>query len=118
VLWRIVYELADASLSYEKSCPSMIDFSEKDSTITFKVQVVPRASLSEVIGEYNGALRVRIAAPPVDGAAYAELVRTLSRAFGVKRAAIDIISGQASRTKQVRVSGISQVDLQNLLART
>ena len=96
----------------------MIDFSEKNSTITFKVQVVPRASLSEVIGEHNGALRVRIAAPPVDGAANEELVRTLSRAFGVKRGAIDIISGKASKTKQVRVSGISQLDLQNLLGKT
>lgn len=93
----------------------MIDCSEKDHTVTFKVQVVPRASLSEITGEHNGALRVRIAAPPVDGAANEELVRTLARAFGVKRAAIEITSGKASKTKQVRVSGISQLDVQNLV---
>jgi uncharacterized protein (TIGR00251 family) len=93
----------------------MIDYSEKDGAITFKVQVVPRASRSEIVGEFNGALRVRIAAPPVDGAANEQLVRTLSRAFGVKRSSIAITSGQASKTKQVRVTGASQPDLQKLL---
>jgi uncharacterized protein (TIGR00251 family) len=47
--------------------------------VVFKVQVVPRSSRSEVIGEHNGALRVKIAAPPVDGAANEELVRVLQR---------------------------------------
>ena len=73
----------------------MIDYSEKDGALTFKVQVVSRASRSAVVGEHNGALRVRIAAPPVDGAANEELIRTLARAFGVKRGAIEITSGQA-----------------------
>ena len=58
---------------------------------------------------------MRIAAPPVDGAANAELVRTLARAFGVKRSAIEIISGRAAKTKQVRVIGISQLELERLL---
>ena len=93
----------------------MIDYSEKDGTLTFKVQVVPRASRSEIVGEHNGALRVRITAPPVDGAANEELVRALSRAFGVKRGAIEITSGQASKTKQVRVTGATSGDLQALL---
>ena len=93
----------------------MIEYSEKDGALRFKVQVVPRASRSEIVGEHNGALRVRIAAPPVDGAANDELVRLLSRAFGVKRSAIEITSGQASKTKQVRVTGATQPDLQKLL---
>jgi len=93
----------------------MIDYSEKDGALTFKVQVVPRASRSEIAGEHNGALRVRIAAPPVDGAANEELIRTLSRALGVKRGAIKITSGQASKTKLVRVDDVSQPDLQKLL---
>jgi uncharacterized protein (TIGR00251 family) len=49
-------------------------------TLIFNVLVVPRASRSEIVGEHNGALRVRIAAPPVDGAANEELIRTLARA--------------------------------------
>ena len=83
----------------------MIDYSEKDGKLAFKIQVVPRASLSEIVGEYNGALRVRIAAPPVDGAANKELVRTLARAFNVSRSAVRIVSGHNSKLKQVSVSG-------------
>jgi uncharacterized protein (TIGR00251 family) len=93
----------------------MIDCSEKDGALRFKVQVVPRASRSEIVGEHNGALRVRIAAPPVDGAANEELVRTLARALGVKRSAVEITAGQTSKTKLVRVSGATAPDLQNLL---
>ena len=95
----------------------MIDYLEKDGSISFKVQVVPRASRSEIIGEHNGALRVRIAAPPVDGAANEELIHTLARALRVKRSAIEIAAGQTSKTKQVRVTGASPRDLEELLSR-
>ena len=95
----------------------MIDYVEKDGSISFKVQVVPRASRSEIVGEHNGALRVRIAAPPVDGAANEELIHTLARALRVKRGAIEIAAGQTSKTKQVRVTGASPRDLERLLSR-
>src|SRR5882672_3331167 len=93
----------------------MVDCFEKDGYLVLRVQVVPRASRSEVIGEHNGNLRVRVAAPPVDGAANEELVRTLARCFGVKRAAIEITAGHASKTKQVCVTGLTQLDLQKLV---
>lgn len=96
----------------------MIDHSAKAGTLTFKVQVVPRASRSEIVGEHNGALRVRIAAPPVAGAANEELVRTLARALGVKRSAIEITAGQTSKTKQVRVTGASPHALEELISET
>ncbi len=83
----------------------MISYVEKDGALIFKVRVVPRASRSEIVGEHDGALRVRIAAPPVDGAANDELVRLLARAFGVPRSAIQIIAGHASKLKTVRVTG-------------
>jgi uncharacterized protein len=95
----------------------MIDYSERDGALTFRVQVVPRASRSEIAGEHNGALRIRIAAPPVDGAANEELIRTLARALGVRKNAIEITSGQSSRTKQVRVTGASRQVLPKLLTR-
>lgn len=83
----------------------MIDCSETEETLAFKVRVVPRASRSEIVGEHDGALRVRVAAPPVDGAANEELVATLSRAFRVSRSAVQIASGHTSRLKHVRVVG-------------
>ena len=83
----------------------MINYSVKNGILIFNVRVVPRASRSEIAGEHDGALRVRIAAPPVDGAANDELVRVLARAFGVPRSAIEIAGGHASKLKTVRVTG-------------
>ena len=83
----------------------MIDYTETAGSVTFKVQVVPRASRSEIVGEHAGALRVRIAAPPVEGAANVELVRLLARAMDVPRSAIEITNGHASKLKTIRVTG-------------
>ena len=71
----------------------------------FTVQVVPRSSRSEVVGEHNGALRIKIAAPPVDGAANEELIRVLAKAFNVSRSAVTIVSGQTGKVKQISING-------------
>ena len=84
----------------------MINYAEKDGRLTFTVRVVPRASRTEIVGEVNGTLRVRIAAPPVDGAANDELVRVLARALRLPRNAVTITAGQTSRLKRVAVSGV------------
>ncbi len=84
----------------------MIDCSEKNGSLIFRVRVVPRASHSEIVGEHDGALRVRIAAAPVKGAANDELMRLLARALDVSRSDIEITAGQSSRLKTVRVAGL------------
>ena len=63
------------------------------------------------MGEHNGALRVRIAAPPVDGAANEELIRTLARTFKVPKRDIEILSGHTSKLKQVRIKNIEPAAL-------
>jgi uncharacterized protein (TIGR00251 family) len=83
----------------------MIKYVEKGRKLIFKVRVVPRASRSELVGEHDGALRARIAAPPVEGAANDELIRLLARAFSVPRSAIDITAGHTSKLKTVCVVG-------------
>jgi uncharacterized protein (TIGR00251 family) len=83
----------------------MIDYTEKEGKLAFKVRVSPRASRSEIVGEHDGLLRVRVAAPPVDGAANDELIRTLVRAFNVSRAAVEITVGLGSKLKNVSVTG-------------
>ena len=85
----------------------MINYLEQDGRFTFTVRVVPRASRTQIVGEVDGALRVRIAAPPVDGAANDELVRVLARALKVSRSAVAITAGQTSRLKRIAVSGIA-----------
>ena len=82
----------------------MIRFTEKDGNLIFDVRVVPRASKSGIVGEYDGALKIRIAAPPVDGAANAELIKILSKKLNVPKSAVEIIAGQTSKQKQVRVN--------------
>src|SRR6266851_7242054 len=93
----------------------MIDYFERDGAISFTVRVVPRASRSEIVGEYDGALRVRIAAPPVEGAAKEELIRTLARALKVPRRTIVIASGHSSRNKTICINGVDQGMIKKLL---
>jgi uncharacterized protein (TIGR00251 family) len=70
------------------------------------LRVQPRAARSEVVGRHGDSLRVRLAAPPVDGAANDELVRLLSDRLGVARSAISISAGASGRSKSVRVAGL------------
>lgn len=88
----------------------LINYTEKDNAVIFTVRVVPRASQSEIVGEHDGALKVRIASPPVDGAANAELIKLLAKSFDVPKSAIEIIGGQTSKTKQIKVSNINPSD--------
>jgi uncharacterized protein (TIGR00251 family) len=87
----------------------------RDGRLVFKVQVVSRSSRSEVAGEHNGSLRVRVSAPPVEGAANKELTQVLAKAFKVSRSAVSILSGQNSRLKQVGIEGVSSSALSELL---
>ena len=83
----------------------MIVHSLRNGQVVFKVQVVPRSARSEVVGEHNGSLRVRIAAPPVDGAANEELIRILAKTFNVSRSAVKIVSGHSGKLKQIGIEG-------------
>jgi hypothetical protein len=71
-----------------------------------RVRVKPRASKSRVLGLKSGELEVAVAAPPVDGAANTELVRTLAAHFDVPKSAIEIVSGQRGRSKLVRMRAV------------
>ncbi|HXT64977.1 MAG TPA: DUF167 domain-containing protein [Pyrinomonadaceae bacterium] len=93
----------------------MIRYSEHDGALTFAVVVVPRASRSEIVGEHDGALRVRIAAPPVDGAANGELQRLLAKILKLPQNAVEIIAGSNSKRKIVRISGAVAAKLEKLV---
>ena len=75
----------------------------------FLVRVVPRASKSEIVGPHDGALKIRIASPPVDGAANAELIKLLAKHFGVSKGDIEIIAGQTSKNKRIKIINLSQL---------
>jgi uncharacterized protein (TIGR00251 family) len=91
-----------------------VDFTQNAGSLTFTIRVVPRASKSEIVGEVNGSLKVRISAPPVDGAANEEVVKVLAKAFGVAKSNVSIISGETSKTKRIRVVGAKSERLRQL----
>ena len=76
-----------------------------------EIYVQPKASRSACVGTHGHALKIRIAAPPVDGAANEELVRFLASELSLPAAAVRIESGTGSRHKRVRVAGMSAVDV-------
>jgi uncharacterized protein len=80
--------------------------SRRGDAVRFAVRVQPRASRSAVAGVHGGALKVRLAAPPVDGAANEALVRLLAELLGVPRRAVRIEGGHGSRSKLVEVDGV------------
>ena len=71
------------------------------------VRVIPRARKHEIAGTREGALLVRLAAPPVDGAANDALVAFLADRLRVPRRAIRIVSGERGRQKRVAVAGVT-----------
>jgi uncharacterized protein (TIGR00251 family) len=79
------------------------------------VHVVPRASRTETAGLHGDALKLKIAAPPVDGAANAEMIRFLALAAGVPAGKVRIVAGSTSRRKVVDIAGANPADLARAL---
>jgi len=94
----------------------VIGYREEGGSLVFAVRVAPRASQTAAAGEHDGALKVRVAAPPVEGAANEELTRFLAKSFGVPARAVEIVGGRASKTKVVRAEGAKAADLVRLAA--
>jgi uncharacterized protein (TIGR00251 family) len=69
---------------------------------------VPRAKRTEVAGRHGDAIRIRLAAPPVDGAANEALLRFLAERLGVPRRAVALAAGAAARRKTVTVTGVTR----------
>lgn len=77
-----------------------------DGGIVLRIRAQPRASRTEVAGPYGEMVKVRIAAPPVDGAANDALVDFLAETLDVSRAAVELVGGHGGRSKTVRVLGV------------
>lgn len=84
--------------------------------VRITVRVRPGSARPGVGGEHGGALVVRVSAPAVDGRATDAALSAIAAAFGVRRHAITLITGAASRTKIVDVAGADPADLDRLLS--
>jgi uncharacterized protein (TIGR00251 family) len=79
----------------------------REAGVRLRLRVQPRASRTEVAGIHGDELRIRLAAPPVDGAANEALVRFLAETLDVPRASVRLASGATSRSKVVEVDGVT-----------
>jgi uncharacterized protein (TIGR00251 family) len=93
----------------------VIEIAERDGAITFMVRVQPRANRNAIEGEHDGALKVRLTAPPVDDRANEALRRLLAEQLNVAASAIRIVAGEKSRTKRVSIDGISKAQFVAIL---
>jgi len=83
-----------------------LDLRASGSGVTLRVRVQPRASKDALGGEREGALVVRLTAPPVEGAANEALARFLGKTLGVAPSAVRVVSGASGRNKVVSVAGL------------
>ena len=75
-------------------------------SVVLTLHVQPGAKKTEVAGLHGEALKIRLAAPPVDGKANECLVAFLAKRLGVPKSRVDLVSGETSRSKRVRVAGV------------
>jgi len=83
-----------------------------------EIRLQPRGARDAVVGERDGAVLIRISAPPVDGKANAALIAFVAKTIGVPKIAITIIRGETSRNKVIRVEGHAPADVRAVLLAT
>jgi uncharacterized protein (TIGR00251 family) len=76
--------------------------------IQLAIRVIPRSSKPGIAGIRDGALLVRLQSPPVEGAANAELIDVIARAFGVAKRDVAIVSGEKSKLKRIAIATIDR----------
>jgi uncharacterized protein (TIGR00251 family) len=88
------------------------------SGIEIDIRVIPRAGRTQLAGERDGRLLVRLAAPPVEGAANGALIEFLAGILDVPRRAVRIVAGERGRQKRVAVDGVDAAEARARLARS
>jgi len=81
-----------------------LEINEAPDGLIFTIFVQPRASKNEVVGLYGDAVKIRLTAPPVEGKANKMCAAYLAKSLGVPKSAVEIVSGQTGRNKQVKVA--------------
>jgi hypothetical protein len=89
---------------------------EPSGSVTLSLHIQPGAKRTEITGRHGEALKIRLAAPPVDGKANESLIAFLAEQLEVPRAQVDLVSGATSRQKRLRVKGASEEAIARLVA--
>jgi uncharacterized protein len=91
---------------------NMVRLRESKKGLTFDIQVIPHASRAEIAGVQEGAFKVKVTAPPVEGAANEACIKLLAKELGLKKSQMEIFSGAKSRKKTVMIKDISKKELE------
>ena len=86
-----------------------------DAGVEIDVRVIPRAGKSAIAGERDGRMLIRVAAPPVEGAANDAIIELLAKLLDCPRRAVRIVSGGKSRSKRLAVDGVTADEVRRLL---
>ena len=92
--------------------------SSSPTVVNLRVRVTPRGGRDAVLGvrSSDGVLLLRVAAPPVEGAANRACIELVAKAFGVKRAQVEIVGGETSRDKRFQITGITEAERESRFA--
>jgi uncharacterized protein (TIGR00251 family) len=90
----------------------MVRVEEREGSVRFTVRAQPRASRTEIVGGHGDGVRIRLAAPPVEGAANAELISFLAKKLGVPKSAVRVVKGERGREKLVEVDEIGAEEVE------
>ena len=93
----------------------MIEIQQRENAVVFAVRVQPRSSRDEISGEWEGGLKIRLQAPPLEARANEALCRFLAEILKIPASAVRILSGERSRTKRVEIRGVTAAQIQGLL---
>jgi uncharacterized protein (TIGR00251 family) len=84
--------------------------------LVIRLHVQPRAKRNEIVGLHDGALKIRVTAPPVDDAANRAIIEFFSRLLGISRSNLQILAGEKSRDKTLQVCGMSCAEFQSRIS--
>ena len=93
-----------------------IQLSTSAQGVLIPLKVVPGASRSRLMGEWNGRLKIAVAAAPERGQANAAVVELMAKALGLRRSQVEIVGGLTSPLKMVRVEGLGIDQIRGILA--
>ncbi len=94
----------------------MIAITESGGSVAFSVKVHPRDRRNKITGELDGALKVSLTSPPIDGKANEACIEFFAKLLKVPRSSVTIASGQSNRRKVIRVSGLSAEEVRKRIA--
>ncbi len=93
----------------------MIEITEKDGKLWFFVQVRPGAKREGIAGEIDGAVKLEVTAPPHEGKANAAVIKLIAASLGVAKSKVEIVSGEKSKKKRIKVEGVERDDVLKLI---